>query len=127
MRHSVFLKLCVSTVTVPPSDSDYVNRSASLQQFRLIHRRRAHRLRSDDGGHQYQALDRFILREVLACRRRRARLSTKLGKILTTVVDSPSKSKRNYITIHLRQRSAESGKKSLGLQVGWAQVSTRIC
>ena len=26
-----------------------------------------------EGGHQYQALDRFILREVLACRRRRAR------------------------------------------------------
>jgi len=72
-----FSKLCVSTVTVPPSDSDYVNGSASLQQFRFIHTRRAQRSRSDEGGHQYQALHRFILREVLACRRRRARLNTK--------------------------------------------------
>ena len=30
----------------PPSDSDYVNRSASLQQFWLIHRYRARRSRS---------------------------------------------------------------------------------
>jgi len=36
MRLSIFLKLFVSTVTVPPSDSDYVNRSASLQQFDLF-------------------------------------------------------------------------------------------
>jgi len=73
MRLSVFLKLFVSTIT----DSDYVNRSASLQQFRWIHQRRARQLHSDEGGHQYQALDRFILQKVLACRRRRARLSTK--------------------------------------------------
>jgi len=46
VRLFVFLKLFVSTVTVPPSDSDYVNRSASLQQFRLIHRRRAQWSRS---------------------------------------------------------------------------------
>jgi len=57
VRLSVFLKLFVFTVTVPPSDSDYVNRSASLQQFRLIHTRRARRSCSDEGGHQYQVLD----------------------------------------------------------------------
>ena len=75
VRFSVFLKLFVSTVTmmikaiiiistvtVPPSDSDYVNRSASLQQFRLIHTRRSRRSRCHEGGHQYQALIRFILR-----------------------------------------------------------------
>jgi len=46
VRLSVFLKLFVSTVTFPPSDSDCVNRSTSLQQFRLIHIRRARRSRS---------------------------------------------------------------------------------
>jgi len=56
VRLSVFLKLFVSTVTVPPSDSDYVNRSASLQQFLLIHPCRARRSRSDEGGHQCQAV-----------------------------------------------------------------------
>ena len=61
VRLSVFLKLFVSTVTVPPSGSDYVNRSASHQQFRLIHQRRAWRLRSDERGHKYQALDHFLL------------------------------------------------------------------
>jgi len=35
-------------------------------------------LRIDKGGHQYQALDRFILQEVLACRRRWARLRLQL-------------------------------------------------
>jgi len=35
-----FSKL-VCTVTVPLSDSDYVNRRASVQQVQLIHRRRA--------------------------------------------------------------------------------------
>jgi len=77
VRLPVFLKLFVSTVTVPPIDLDYVNRSASLQQFRLIYQRRARRLRSNQDGQQYQALDRFILREVLACRRRQVRLNTK--------------------------------------------------
>jgi len=79
VRDSVFQKLFVSTVTVPPSDSDYVNRSISLLQFRLIHPCTARRLRSDEGGDQVssQSLDRFIVREVMACRRRRARLSTK--------------------------------------------------
>jgi len=35
---SLFFQSCLlSTVTVTPSDSDYVNRSASLQRFQLIH------------------------------------------------------------------------------------------
>jgi len=71
------------------SDSDYLNRSASLQRFRLEFTRfRADdrirttgcvRIRqspygivgdcSDKGGHQYQWLDRFILWEVLARKR----------------------------------------------------------
>jgi len=63
VRLSVFLKLFVSTVTVAPSDSNCVNKSASLRQFRLTHQRKALRLRGDEGGHLYQALDRFILRE----------------------------------------------------------------
>jgi len=60
LRLPVFSKLFVFTVTVPPSDSDYVNRSAALQQFRSIYPCRARRLRSDEGGHQYQALDRIF-------------------------------------------------------------------
>ena len=35
-------------------------------------------MRSDDGVHQYQTLDYFILQEVLACRRRRAQLRLQL-------------------------------------------------
>jgi len=96
VRLSVFLKLFVSTVTVPPSDSEHVNRSASLQQFWLIHQHRARRLRSDEGGHQYQALYRFILWEALACRCRRVRLSTtnEVGRerYWRRWWDSPSKS-----------------------------------
>jgi len=35
---SLFFHSCLlSTVTVTPSDSDYVNRSASVQRFRIIH------------------------------------------------------------------------------------------
>ena len=37
MRLSVFQRCLLSTVTVTPSDSDYVNRSASIQRFRSIH------------------------------------------------------------------------------------------
>jgi len=33
----IFESRLLATVTVMPSDSDYVNRSASLQRFRLIH------------------------------------------------------------------------------------------
>jgi len=93
---SLFFQSCLlSTITVTPSDPDYVNRNPSLQRFRLIHTSTIRtiastilRIRttgcmrtrqslyeivgdcSDEGGYRYQTLDRFILREVLACRRR---------------------------------------------------------
>ena len=85
VRFSVFSNFFVSTVTVPPRDSDYVNRSASLQQFRLIHQRRARRLCSDKGG----ALDCFMQALPGAAEHKQR---SRAGKILTTVVESPSKS-----------------------------------
>jgi len=88
-------------VTVTPNDSDHVNRSDTLQRFLLIHTstiantilhiRTTECMRtrqspneivgdcSDEGGHWYQVLNHFILREVLACRRRQARRSTESG------------------------------------------------
>jgi len=88
---------------VQPSDLDYVNRSASLQQFQLIHQRRARRLRSDEGGHQYQALVFWfvstgsfysargvVLQASASAAEHEAR--SRAGKILTTVADSPPKS-----------------------------------
>jgi len=77
VRLSVLLKVFVSTGSVPPSDSDYVNRSASLQPFRLIHKRRARRSRSArvDNSIRYWIV-LFCERYWLGWRRR-ARLSTK--------------------------------------------------
>jgi len=53
----------------------------------------------DEGGQQYHPLNRFILREVLAGRRRRAGAAvdeewSREGIIFATVVDSSSKSVR---------------------------------
>ena len=103
VRLSVFFKLFVSTVMVQPSDLDYVNRSASLQQFQLIHPCRARRSRSDQGGHQYQALVFWfvstgsfysargvVLQASASAAEHEAR--SRAGKILTTVADSPPKS-----------------------------------
>ena len=82
---SLFFQSCLlSTVTVMPSDSDNVNRHASLQQFRLIHTSTIAstilRIRTtgcmrtrqspceivadyiDEGGHWYQTLDRYCAR-----------------------------------------------------------------
>ena len=61
-------------------------------------------MRIDKGGHQYQALDRFILQEVLACRRRRARLRLRLKQKqvnrrlrIVTVPGAQEESRRNGV------------------------------
>jgi len=88
-----FQSYLLSAVTVTPSDSDSVNRSTSIQRFRLIHTTPSRRSRvqffafctmgcmctwlssyeivedcSDKGGRNYQPLHHFILQEVLACK-----------------------------------------------------------
>jgi len=90
---SLFFQGCLlPTVAFTPSDSDYVKRSASIQRFRLFTRLQPTitgtilRIRatgcmrtrqssykivgncSDKGGHRYQPLLLFLLREVLARR-----------------------------------------------------------
>jgi len=45
VRLSIFQRCLLSTVTVTPSDLDYVNRSASIQRFRSIHTTRSWRSR----------------------------------------------------------------------------------
>ena len=144
LRLSVLEKLFVSTITVPPSDSDYVNRSTSLQHFRAIHTACILRVCVSLTNPLF-FLSLSLLRQMHkytgGCREQRrgnhgrggegARKECCIwkGYFVSGWSVTGALTPRDYITIHLGQSrwSAESRKDSLRLQVGWVQVSTRIC